>query len=119
MSLQMKFFENHIIKSLNDSEFHSAAELAIVFPILITSTMIFIVVALNIPSIASALTGGAGAGGFSTMTNFVRQALNGGSQNSPLTSIGARKAYRQGREFAGKVGQFFGRAGNNISNLKK
>ena len=75
--------------------------------------------ALNIPSIASALTGGAGAGGFSTMTNFVRQALNGGSQNSPLTSIGARKAYRQGREFAGKVGQFFGRAGNNISNLKK
>lgn len=88
MSLQMKFFENHIIKSLNDSEFHSAAELAIVFPILITSTMIFIIVALNIPSIASALTGGSGAGGFSNMVNFVRQALNSGQHSSPLTGSG-------------------------------
>lgn len=88
MSLQMKFFETHIIKTLNDSEFHSAAQLFLVFPILVTATMIFIIVALNIPSIASALTGGAGAGGFSTMVNFVRQALNGGNHSSSLTGSG-------------------------------
>lgn len=118
MSLQMKIFKNHI-QNLVTEPWHSSVQIFGILPVFLLITMLFVIVAFNIPSIASALTGGAGAGGFSTMTNFVRQALNGGSQNSPLTSIGARKAYRQGREFAGKVGQFFGRAGNNISNLKK
>ncbi len=118
MSVQMNIFENHI-KNLITEPWHSFVQILGILPVFLLVTMLLVIVAFNIPSIASALTGGAGAGGFSTMVNFVRQALNGGSQNSPLTSIGARKAYRQGREFAGKVGQFFGRAGNNISNLKK
>lgn len=115
---QMQFFNNHIQNTLTDTPFETAMQIFAVFPIFLTATMIFIIVALNIPSIASALTGGAGAGGFSNMVQFVRQALNGGKQSNPLTGVGARKAYGQGRAFIGKVGQFMGR-GNSIGNGRR
>lgn len=113
MSLQMKFFETHITKTLNESEFHSAAQLFLVFPILVTATMIFIIVALNIPSIASALTGGAGAGGFSSMVNMVRETLNGGGKNNPISEFGHKKLARQARSAYAKL-----TGGNNIRKWK-
>lgn len=100
MSLQMKIFDNHI-KSLivGDSgeilEWLSPLQIFGIIPIFLLITIIFIILALNVPSIASALTGGAGAGGFSNMVQFVRQALNGGNTQSPLTGLGWNKAKGQ------------------------
>lgn len=94
MTFQMKFFDNHIKVALSMGgngtilTIISPAQIFGILPLSTASTMIFIIVALNIPSIASALTGGAGAGGFSNMVNFVRQALNSGQHSSPLTGSG-------------------------------
>lgn len=117
MSLQINFFDTYI-KNLADEDIVDVVQIFGILPMFVTVTMLFVIVAFNIPSIASALTGGAGAGGFSTMVNFVRQTLNGGNHSSPLTGIGVKKAYGQGRAFVGKVGQFLGR-GNSIGNKEK
>lgn len=94
MSLQMKIFENHI-KGLVTQEWLSSLQIFGVLPIFMTVTILFVIIAFNIPSITSALTGGAGSGGFSTMVNFVRQALNGGGRNSPVSELGWNKAKGQ------------------------
>lgn len=111
MSLQMKIFENHI-QSLVTEPWHSSVQILGILPIFLLITMLFVIVAFNIPSIASALTGGAGAGGFSTMVNFARQALNGGRQESPLSRVGVRKAWGQG---ASAYRYLAGKMPNNIS----
>lgn len=94
MTLQMKIFETQI-KNMVTDHWYSALQIFGILPIFITVTMIFIIVALNIPSIASALTGGAGAGGFSSMVNMVRQTLNGGKSTSPVSGIDWNKAKGQ------------------------
>ena len=88
MSLQMKFFDTHLKPLATGDTIDDVVQIFGILPMFVTVTMVFVIVAFNIPSIASALTGGAGAGGFSTMVNFVRQALNGGSHDSPLTGSG-------------------------------
>ncbi|WP_348796858.1 type IV secretion system protein [Kingella kingae] len=88
MSLQMKFFDVHIKPLATGDTIDDVVQIFGILPMFVTVTMLFVIVAFNIPSIASALTGGAGAGGFSTMVNFVRQALNGGKHSSPLTGSG-------------------------------
>lgn len=88
MTFQMKFFDNHIKVALSMGgngtilSIISPAQIFGILPLFTASTMIFIIVALNIPSIASALTGGAGAGGFSNMVNLVNNTLNGGAKNA-------------------------------------
>lgn len=81
MSLQMKIFDNHIKNLIIDEGmWANAAQIFMILPVFLLITMIFGVVAFCVPSISSALTGGAGVGGFSTMVNLVRQ-LNGGNRN--------------------------------------
>lgn len=81
MSLQMKIFDNHIKNLIVDEGmWANAAQIFMILPVFLLITMIFGVVAFCVPSISSALTGGAGIGGFSTMVNLVRQ-LNGGNRN--------------------------------------
>lgn len=111
MSVQMNIFTNHI-QSLITEQWHSFIQILGILPVFSLVTLLLIVVAFNIPSIASALTGGAGAGGFSTMVNFVRQALNGGRQESPLSRVGVRKAWGQG---ASAYRYLAGKMPNNIS----
>ena len=84
MTFQIKFFDNHIKTALNAAEpsLISPALLLGFLPLFITATMVFVIVALNIPSIASALTGGASAGGFSNMVHLVSNTLNGGEKNA-------------------------------------
>ena len=106
MSIQMKIFKNHI-QSLVTQEWLSSLQIFGILPVFLLVTILLVVVAFNIPSIASALTGGAGAGGFSTMVSFVRQTLNGGKQESSMSGIGVGKAWRQGtsiyRSLSGKM----------------
>lgn len=75
MSLQMKIFGNYL-QGLITEQWHSSVQIFGILPIFLLITMLFVVVVFNIPSIASALTGGAGAGGFSTMVSSIRQILN-------------------------------------------
>ena len=74
--LQYEYFESQILPTMTGFETFTA--ISPVMPILahfILSTIIFIVVAFNVPSIASALTGGASVGGFGQIFNAGRQAL--------------------------------------------
>lgn len=87
MSVQMKIFENHI-QSLVTERWLSNLQIYGILPVFLLVTILLVVVAFNIPSIASALTGGASAGGFSTMVNFVRQSLNGVKHANPSTGSG-------------------------------
>nr|WP_280517528.1 hypothetical protein [Alysiella crassa] len=118
MSVQMKIFENHI-QNLVTEHWASSLQIFGILPVFLLVTILLVVVAFSIPSIASALTGGAGAGGFSTMVNFVRQALNGGKHSSPLSGVGVQKAYGQGKTAIGKARQFMGYMGNHIGNGRK
>ncbi|AUX61031.1 type IV secretion system protein [Simonsiella muelleri] len=104
MSLQMNIFDNHI-KSLvlDDYMWRSPLQIFGILPVFLLVTILLIIVAFNIPSIASALTGGAGAGGFSTMTNFVREALNGGNKESPVNGLGWNKAKGQFNDARAKI----------------
>ncbi|WP_434779047.1 type IV secretion system protein [Neisseria sp. Ec49-e6-T10] len=61
-SLQHDFFQNHV-NNLLGNEIDSVLLLLPLAGMMCTSTLIFLVVAWNIPSIASALTGGASTGG--------------------------------------------------------
>lgn len=114
MSVQMKIFENHI-QSLVTEDWASSLQIFGILPVFLLVTILLVIVAFNIPSIASALTGGAGAGGFSTMVNFVRQSLNGGKTQSPVSGVGGRKAWGQG---ASAYRYLSGKIGNNISKNK-
>lgn len=76
-SLVNDFYINHIESSLNGVFGQNGVALfsiiATAMPSFILSTVIFVVVTWNIPGIASALTGGAGANGFSrTLANVAR-----------------------------------------------
>lgn len=104
MSVQMNIFDNHI-KSLvlDDYMWRSPLQIFGILPVFLLVTILLIIVAFNIPSIASALTGGAGAGGFSTMTNFVREALNGGNKESPVSGLGWNKAKGQFNDARAKI----------------
>ena len=69
-SLQNDFFNNHI-NNLIENDLDSLILLLPLASIMITSTVIFLVVAWSVPSIASALTGGASLGGVTrTMTSI-------------------------------------------------
>lgn len=71
-SLQNDFFNNHV-SNLIENDLDSLILLLPLASMMMTSTMIFLVVAWNIPSIASALTGGASLGGVSrTMISIGR-----------------------------------------------
>lgn len=85
-ALQMDFFKN-AIEPIITKEFESFAEVFAVMPLFIVSTIIFVIVAWSIPSIASALTGGASIGGFS---NFGRVMGNN------VSSIGMGNAGKDG-----------------------
>lgn len=61
-SLQQEFFKNHVSTIMN-GEIHSLIMLLPMACLMAISTFIFLIVAWNVPSIASALTGGAGVGG--------------------------------------------------------
>lgn len=61
-SLQNDFFNNHV-NNLIENDLGSVILLLPLASIMMTSTMIFLVVAWSIPSISSALTGGASLGG--------------------------------------------------------
>ncbi|MDK4688285.1 type IV secretion system protein [Kingella negevensis] len=71
-TIQLTFFEAHMLSMTNMKVFNAAnggvASLVVFVPIMfmyILATIIFFVVALSIPSIAAALTGGATIGGYS------------------------------------------------------
>lgn len=69
---QMDFFNNHWKNALAAPE--GGVQLAYLYgiiPMMMTSTIIFVIVAWNVPSIASALTGGAMTGGFSNLSRIV------------------------------------------------
>lgn len=109
----MKFFDTHI-KKLATEDIVDVVQLFGILPMFLTITMLFVIVAFNIPSIASALTGGAGAGGFSTMVQFVRQALNGGKHSSPLTGSGLGIRNKSRAAFSKVASRF----GNSISSKR-
>ncbi|WP_434779101.1 type IV secretion system protein [Neisseria sp. Ec49-e6-T10] len=67
-SLQQDFFINHMALNPATDDIIMLIPTACIF---ITSTMIFLIIAWNVPSIASALTGGASIGGITrTMTSI-------------------------------------------------
>ena len=73
--IQYAYFESQLLTEMD--KFRDIVQFNPVIPVLIQfllSTIIFIVVAFNVPSIASALTGGASAGGFGAVANAARQA---------------------------------------------
>ena len=79
--LQLDYFNNHLVNVLSGGDL----AIAMLIPVLcmfFVSTCIFVIVAWNIPSIASALTGGAGANGFSrtviSMANWASKVRVGG-----------------------------------------
>ena len=63
-SLQNDFFLNHLGNAVTGN-FTSVAQVVGLIPLFFLTTTIFILIAWSIPSIASALTGGASANGFS------------------------------------------------------
>lgn len=72
-AFQMQFFTKQMASAIN-GEASSALQLLGIIPIFLIGTVLFGIVAWNVPSIASALTGGAMASGFS---NFARTVLSG------------------------------------------
>ena len=114
MSLQMKFFDVHIKPLATGDTIDDVVQIFGILPMFVTVTMLFVIVAFNIPSIASALTGGAGSGGFSNMVNFVRQALNGGEHSSPLTGSGLGIRNKSRVAFSKVASRF----GNSISSKR-
>lgn len=75
-ALQNDFFVNHMQNAFSGESF-SVAEVIMTLPVFITGTILFIIVAWNIPSIAAALTGGASANGFSrSLMSIYSQAKN-------------------------------------------
>lgn len=114
MSLQMKFFDVHIKPLATGDTIDDVVQIFGILPMFVTVTMLFVIVAFNIPSIASALTGGAGSGGFSNMVNFVRQALNGGEHSSPLTGSGLGIRNKSRAAFSKVASRF----GNSISSKR-
>ena len=86
-SLQNDFFQKHL-QSAVVGEIASVAQVVGLIPLFFLSTTIFILVAWSIPSIASALTGGASVNGFSrTVMSVARWAkgvkLPGGNRVKP------------------------------------
>jgi hypothetical protein len=86
-SLQNDFFQKHL-QSAVVGEIASVAQVVGLIPLFFLSTTIFILVAWSIPSIASALTGGASVNGFSrTVMSVARWAkgvkLPGGNSVKP------------------------------------
>lgn len=63
-ALQQTFFTN-VLQNAIVGDISSVAQVLAILPLFVLSTIIFILVAWNIPSIASALTGGASVNGFS------------------------------------------------------
>lgn len=85
-TLQTAYFQSQISSLMNWPE---VVNLTVFAPVLIqftASTVIFVIVAWNVPSIASALTGGASVGGFGQFFNTVRQVA------SMATGMGAAKS---------------------------
>ena len=75
-ALQNDFFVNHMQNAFSGESF-SVAEVIMTLPVFVLGTILFILVAWNIPSIASALTGGASANGFSrSVMSIYNQAKN-------------------------------------------
>ena len=86
-SLQNDFFQTHLQRAIV-GEIASVAQVVGLIPLFFLSTTIFILVAWSIPSIASALTGGASVNGFSrTVMSVARWAkgvkLPGGNSVKP------------------------------------
>lgn len=86
-SLQNDFFQKHLQNAVV-GEIASVAQVVGLIPLFFLSTTIFILVAWSIPSIASALTGGASVNGFSrTVMSMARWAkgvkLPGGNSVKP------------------------------------
>ncbi|MGN5421850.1 type IV secretion system protein, partial [Neisseria meningitidis] len=105
-TIQITFFEAHML-SMIETDLIKVADkgsisLVVFIPIafmFILSTIIFFVVALSIPSIASALTGGATIGGYSGIGRTISSASNslakrsGSSKsNNPNNQIGYNKS---------------------------
>ena len=77
-ALQNDFFVNHM-QNVFSGEAVSVAEVIMTLPVFITGTILSTIVAWNIPSVASALTGGASANGFSrTLMSIYSQTKNFG-----------------------------------------
>lgn len=71
--MQMEFFERQIknsFKHVGTTTEISFVELYSSLSLFFLATIIFIIIALNVPSIASALTGGASSGGFSSLSRM-------------------------------------------------
>ena len=86
-TLQNDFFKNHLENAVV-GDITSLAQVMGLIPLFFLSTVIFILVAWSIPSIASALTGGASVNGFSrTIMSMARWAkgvkLPGGNSVKP------------------------------------
>ena len=74
-TLQNDFFKNHLENAVV-GDITSLAQVMGLIPLFFLSTVIFILVAWSIPSIASALTGGASVNGFSrTIMSMARWAI--------------------------------------------
>lgn len=86
-SLQMKFFQGYLEKALAE-DFDSVAQVIGIIPVFLAATVFFVIVAWNIPSIASALTGGASVGGLS---NFARTFSSLNKNTTPKEKGGGGK----------------------------
>ena len=79
-TIQLAFFEAHMISMIDSNMFSLGAVSLVVFiPIVFMytlATIIFFVVAMSIPSIAAALTGGATIGGYSGITRTISSVSN-------------------------------------------
>ncbi|HEZ7688129.1 TPA: type IV secretion system protein [Neisseria meningitidis] len=105
-TIQITFFEAHMLSMIETGLIKLADKgsisLLVLIPIafmFILSTIVFFVVALSIPSIASALTGGATIGGYSGIGRTISSASNhlakraGSSKsNNPNNEIGYNKS---------------------------
>lgn len=84
-SLQNDFFQKHL-QSAVVGEIASVAQVVGLIPLFFLSTTIFILVAWSIPSIASALTGGASVNGFSRTVMSVARWAKGVNYREEIVS---------------------------------
>ena len=97
---QLEFYNASMANTVQSLEITKPFSFAVIIPIIgmyFFATIVFIVAALNVPSVASALTGGASISGFSTAARGTSSVINGIQRGASAANHG-RLAMRHARQ---------------------